>query len=89
MRIWSSRAAAGPYSLNLRARGLHIFADLLGNTAVTRAAASAALHLMRHSKTGANRDVNRTGLVGVSIVWKRGWTHAEGHERRQADYASI
>jgi len=22
--------------------------------------------------------VNRTGLVGVSIVWKRGWTHAEG-----------
>lgn len=33
--------------------------------------------------------MNRTGLVGVSIVWKRGWTHAEGHERRQADYASI
>ena len=23
--------------------------------------------------------VNRTGLVGVFIVWKRGWTYAEGH----------
>lgn len=34
-------------------------------------------------------DVIRPGLVGVSIVWKRGWTHAEGHHSGEADHASL
>jgi len=33
--------------------------------------------------------LNRPGLVGVSIVWKRGWTHAEGHHPGEADHASL
>jgi hypothetical protein len=33
--------------------------------------------------------VNRTGLVGDSIVGKRGWTHAQGHDPGEADHASI
>ena len=33
--------------------------------------------------------LNRTGLVGVFIVWKRGWTHAEGHHPGEADDASL
>jgi hypothetical protein len=39
----------------------------------------------------ANQDfsVNRPGLVGVFIVWKRGWTHAEGHDPGEADDASL
>lgn len=34
-------------------------------------------------------EVNRTGLVGVSIVWKRGWTHAEGHHAGEADDSAL
>ncbi|WP_460810319.1 hypothetical protein, partial [Nocardioides salsibiostraticola] len=40
----------------------------------------------------ATRDLgglNRPGLVGVSIVLKRGWTHAEKQHPGQADYASL
>lgn len=33
--------------------------------------------------------MNRPGLVGVLIVWKRGWTHAEGHHSGEADHASL
>ncbi len=28
-------------------------------------------------------------MVGVSIVWKRGWTHAEGHHPGEAGDASL
>lgn len=35
------------------------------------------------------RRVNRTGLVGVAIVRKRGCTHGEGHHRGEADDASL
>lgn len=59
--------AAGPYNLNLHARDLHVFADLLDDTAVTRAAASASLHLMRHSKTGANRNAHNPVLVRAAL----------------------
>lgn len=37
----------------------------------------------------ASGALNRTGLVGVSIVWKRGCTHAEGHHPGEADHASL
>ena len=41
------------------------------------------------SRRSSGDGVNRPGLVGVSIVWKRGWTHAEGHHPGEADHASL
>jgi hypothetical protein len=45
------------------------------------------VRLIEHAARIGN--VNRPGLVGVSIVWKRGWTHAEGHHPGEADHASL
>lgn len=38
---------------------------------------------------GPRVELNRPGLVGVSIVWKRGWTHAKGHHPGEADDSSL
>lgn len=55
--------AAGPFNLMLWAPDLESVRDLLDDTAVTRAAATAALHLMRKSKTGRNRESHNPVLV--------------------------
>jgi hypothetical protein len=44
---------------------------------------------LTHQTGRCGHRLNRTGLVGVSIVWKRGWTHAEGHHPGEADDASV
>ncbi|MDV8003053.1 hypothetical protein [Rhodococcus sp. IEGM 1408] len=59
--------AAGPYNLNVRASNLQVLAALLDDTAVTRAAATAALHLMRHSKAGAGRNAHNPVLVRAAL----------------------
>jgi hypothetical protein len=46
-------------------------------------------HQAAFTISSCRSSVNRTGLVGVFIVWKRGWTHAEGHHGGEADYASL
>lgn len=38
---------------------------------------------------GRRVPVNRTGLVGVFIVWKRGCTHAEGTVAWEADHTLL
>lgn len=40
-------------------------------------------------KTSHDGLVNLTGLVGVFIVWERGWIHAEGHHAGEGDHASL
>ncbi|GAC49572.1 hypothetical protein GOACH_15_00640 [Gordonia aichiensis NBRC 108223] len=52
--------AAGPFNLMLWAPDLESVADLLDDTAVTRAAAIAALHLMRKAKPGKNRKITQS-----------------------------
>jgi hypothetical protein len=59
--------AAGPYNLNVRARNLQVLAGLLDDTAVTRAAATAALHLMRHRKAGASKYAHNPMLVRAAL----------------------
>lgn len=46
---------AGAFNLNVRAPSLDVLADLLDDTAVTRAAATAAMHLMRARKVERTR----------------------------------
>ena len=59
--------ASGPYNLNVRAQHLRVLGDLLDDTAVTRAAATATLHLMRNSKAGASRAAHNPVLVGAAL----------------------
>ena len=44
--------ASGPFNYNVIAENLDLLDELLDDAAVTRAAATAALHLMRKSKVG-------------------------------------
>lgn len=60
--------ASGPYNLNIRAANMHVLNELLDDTTVTRAAATAALHLMRHSKAGANRSAHNPVLVNTVLA---------------------
>lgn len=59
--------AAGPFNLMLWAPDLESLRDLLDDTAVTRAAATAALHLMRKSATGRNRESHNPVLVNAIL----------------------
>ncbi|MGB3698800.1 MAG: GIY-YIG nuclease family protein [Gordonia sp. (in: high G+C Gram-positive bacteria)] len=57
----------GAFNLNVRAPNLEVLADLLDDTAVTRAAATAAMHLMRARKVGKNRD-SHNAVLASSIM---------------------
>lgn len=59
--------AAGPFNLMLWAPDLESVADLLDDTAVTRAAATAALHLMRKAKPGKNKESHNPVLVNAIL----------------------
>ena len=59
--------AAGPFNVMLWAPDLESVRDLLDDTAVTRAAATAALHLMRKSTTGRNRESHNPILVNAIL----------------------
>ncbi|GAB92746.1 GIY-YIG nuclease family protein [Gordonia rhizosphera] len=59
--------AAGPFNLMLWTPDLQSLRDLLDDTAVTRAAATAALHLMRQSRPGRNRDSHNPVLVNAIL----------------------
>lgn len=54
---------AGAFNLNVRAPSLDVLADLLDDTAVTRAAATAAMHLMRARKVGKNKETHNAILA--------------------------
>lgn len=60
--------AAGPYNLVANAVNLNALADLLDDAAVTRAGASAALHLMRASKSGAAKSAHNPVLVDAVVA---------------------
>ncbi|MFT4126789.1 MAG: GIY-YIG nuclease family protein [Gordonia sp. (in: high G+C Gram-positive bacteria)] len=59
--------AAGPFNYNVRAKALDQLIELLDDTAVTRAAATAALHLMRKSKVGAIKNSHNPVLVDAAF----------------------
>lgn len=59
----SNYQAAGPFNLMLWAPDLSSVADLLDDTAVTRAAATAALHLMRKGGVGNIKNSHNPILV--------------------------
>lgn len=59
--------AAGPFNLMLWAPDLESVADLLDDTAVTRAAATAALHLMRKALPGKNKESHNPVLVNAIL----------------------
>lgn len=66
--VWAAKyQAAGPFNVNIEAPDVRSLADLLDDTAVTRAAATAALHLMRKSKTGAIRSAHNPVLVNAIL----------------------
>lgn len=68
--VWAAKyQAAGPFNINIEAPDIQSLADLLDDTAVTRAAATAALHLMRKSKTGAIRSAHNPVLVNAILGW--------------------
>ncbi|MDF3284548.1 hypothetical protein [Gordonia sp. N1V] len=63
--------AAGPFNLMLWAPDLESVDDLLDDTVVTRAAATAALHLMRKSKVGNIKNSHNPVLVNAILGDKR------------------
>ncbi|OCH81141.1 GIY-YIG nuclease family protein [Gordonia sp. UCD-TK1] len=67
----SAYQAAGPFNLMLWAPDLESVADLLDDTAVTRAAATAALHLMRKASPGKIRESHNPVLVNAILGIKR------------------
>ena len=58
---------AGPFNLMLWAPDLTSIDDLLDDTAVTRAAATAALHLMKKGKMGKNKNSHNPVLVNAIL----------------------